>query len=114
MSKKRLIEVEIINKVYKSIETHLKLLEKYPIRLENEHQVNVMKTSIEYLEKSMDLLKPVDYDFKEMKRNAYSKYQVEKRLLEKMKKENALTEKIKEQETKVNSYLRLYLVYKGS
>lgn len=114
MAKKRLIEVETINKVYKSIETHLKLLEKYPIKLENEHQVKVIKTSIEYLEESMSLLKPFDYDFKEMKRSAYSKYQIEKKLLEKMKKGNALIEEIKEQEIKVNSYLRLYLAYKGS
>ena len=39
MTRKRLIEIETINKVYKSIETHLSLLEKYPIKLGNEHQV---------------------------------------------------------------------------
>ena len=114
MTRKRLIEIETINKDYKSIETQLSLLEKYPIKLGNEHQVKVMKTSIEYLEESMNLLKPFDYDFKEMKRNAYSKYKTEKQLLEKMKKENALIEEIKQQESKVNSYLRLYLAYKGS
>ncbi|MBD7916290.1 hypothetical protein H9660_14175 [Clostridium sp. Sa3CUN1] len=113
MGKKRLVEVEILNKVYKAIEIHLKIIEKNTIILENYNKMKELSDSINYLEEALVLLKPPTYIYKELKKEAYINYKNEKNKLEEMIKKNLSDIEIDEQKRLVSTRLRLYLAYKG-
>lgn len=114
MGKKRLVEVEILNKVYKAIEVHLKIIEKNTIILENYTKMKELSDSINYLSEALMLLRPPTYVFQEMKKEAYLKYKKEKNKLEEMVKNNLSDIEIDEQRRLVNLRLKLYLAYKGT
>lgn len=111
---KKLYERETINKVYKAIEIHIKILSESNVYLGNSIEKENLEKSIEYLEEAMKLLKPIEDEINDSKREAFSKYQMEKRKLEKLKSTRSSEEEIKNQEKVTNDYLRLYLAFKGS
>lgn len=114
MGKKRLYEEEVINKVYKAIEIHLKILNESNVYLRDPVERERVEKSIEYLYETMELLKPIEDEINKSKREAFSKFQIEKRKLEKLKASGSSEEEIKEQEKITNAYLKLYLAFKGS
>lgn len=113
MGKKRLVEIEALNKVYKAIEVHLKILEKNTILLKNQSEMKELSDSINYLEEALTLIKPPEYIYQEMKKEAYINYKNAKKKLEEMRENNLSDIKIDEQRRLVNTRLKLYLAYKG-
>lgn len=112
---KKLIEKETINKVYKAIEVHLQVLRESDMYIKKSQQDRFTK-SIEYLEGMLHLLKPIDEEFKELKREAYINY---KNAKEKVKKYKIETKNIDEKELKKLEHeeemrLKIYLLYKDS
>ena len=113
MATKRLIEKETINKVYKAIEVHIKLLRESDIYLGNEFQKKRFIKSVEYLETMLHLLKPIDLEFKELTREAYINYKNAKAKVEEYKNtKNINKEELKKLEHEEEMRLKIYLVYK--
>lgn len=110
---KKLYERETINKVYKAIEIHIKILSESNVYLGNSMERERLEKSIDYLEEAMTLLKPLEDEINKSKREAFSKFQIEKKKLEKLKRCGASKELINKQEKITNDYLRLYLAFKG-
>lgn len=112
MSDKILIDKKDINSVIKAIEVHLNLLENTKIYIENESDKEKILESMRYLKKIPDMLRPLEKEYAQLKRNTYTKYINSKKKLEDMKKNSANDTDIKRQAEEVNKLLQLYLKLK--
>lgn len=112
MSDKILINKKDINSAIKAIEVHLNILENIKIYIENESDKEKLLESMRYLKKIPDMLRPLEKEYAQLKRDTYTKYVNEKRKLQEMKKDKGSDAEIKIQAEKVNKLLQLYLKLK--
>lgn len=111
---KRLFDEEAINKAAKAIEVHLKIIEEANINLGSVYEKERMEKSIYYLEEALNLLRPFEDEIKKSKKEAYLKYKRYKEELELYKRSSTRDPEVEaELNKKVDSYLKLYLAFKG-
>lgn len=111
---RKLYDEEVINKVYKSIEIHLNLLEESNVYLKDSYNKDRIEKSIEHLQESLRLLRPLEDELKEKKRQAFANYKKAKADLSLYKSsDNADPKVIEDMENKVDLFLKLYIAYKG-
>lgn len=111
---KKLYDEEVINKVYKAIEIHLKIIEESNIYLGNTYEKKRIEESIDHLEQSLILLRPPEDELKKLKKDAFFKYKKAKIDLAIYEKNNNIDAEVFEDlKKKVDLYLKLYLAYKG-
>lgn len=112
---KKLIEEEVLNKTYSAISIHINLLKEFDITLGNSYQRERLEKSIQYLEETLVLLKPIEDEIKVLKRKAYSEYKKAKEELRVYKNSRMVEEKtLKSLEKNVELRLKLYIAYKGN